>query len=346
MEKWIIMDKYDATYLFVGESEHERYNVSLPSSGIIEVFSADGVFIDGVTNVLGRMDHLVLTVVILVYNDAAALRDAVPTSVEVLEGLGLPFELILWEDASTDGSRKTAVALAAADDRIRRVNHSDVRRGKGGALSDALALSHGDIFCFYDVDLSTDLANLPALLEKILAGADIVVGSRFLAESTVLRSGDREATSIGFNRLVQMLLASSIRDHQCGFKAFRRERLVKLMPYVQARGWTWDTEVLALVQRCGYTIEEIPITRTHRAKRRMCEPVTSFLWAGRCCSLPGGYALRAGIQRTSDPVSGEDVQTFMPDSHPYIELHRQQRSVTLPVEPLMSDDGRSLNRLE
>lgn len=40
-----LMDKYDATYLFVGESEHERYNVSLPSSGIIEVFSADGVSI-------------------------------------------------------------------------------------------------------------------------------------------------------------------------------------------------------------------------------------------------------------------------------------------------------------
>lgn len=40
-----LMDKYDATYLFVGESEHERYNVSLPSSGIIEVFPADGVSI-------------------------------------------------------------------------------------------------------------------------------------------------------------------------------------------------------------------------------------------------------------------------------------------------------------
>lgn len=209
--------------------------------------------------------HPVLTVVIPVYNDAAALRAAVPASVEVLEGLGLPFELILCEDASTDGSRETAAAFAASDDRI-RVNHSDVRRGKGGALSDALAASHGDIFCFYDVDLSTDLANLPTLLEKIQAGADIVVGSRFLAESTVLRSGDREATSVGFNRLVRMLLASSIRDHQCGFKAFRRERLVKLMPYVQARGWTWDTEVLALAQRCGLTIEEIPITWTQGEK--------------------------------------------------------------------------------
>lgn len=228
---------------------------------------------------LGRMDHPVLTVVIPVYNDAAALRAVGPASVEVLEGLGLPFELILCEDASTDGSRETAVALDAADDRI-RVNHSDVQRGKGGALSDALALSHGDIFCFYDVDLSTDIANLPALLEKILAGADIVVWSRFLAESTVLRSGDREATSIGFNRLVQMLLASSIRDHQCGFKAFLRERLVKLRPYVQARGWTWDTEILALAQRCGYTIEEIPITWTQGEKTNVrTRDILSMGWS-------------------------------------------------------------------
>jgi len=234
------------------------------------------------------MDHPVLTIVIPVYNDAAALRAAVPASVEVLEGLGLPFELILCEDASTDGSREAAVALASADDRI-RVNHSDVRRGKGGALSDALAASHGDIFCFYDVDLSTDLANLPTLIDKIQAGADIAVGSRFLAESTVLRSGEREATSVGFNRLVQMLLASSIRDHQCGFKAFRRERLVKLMPYVQARGWTWDTEVLALAQRCGYTIEEIPITWTQGEKTNVR---TSDIFSMGCSVLQLAWRIR------------------------------------------------------
>lgn len=44
-ESIFLMDKYGATYLFVGESEHERYNVSLPSSGIIKVFSTDGVSI-------------------------------------------------------------------------------------------------------------------------------------------------------------------------------------------------------------------------------------------------------------------------------------------------------------
>ncbi len=204
------------------------------------------------------MDHPVLSVVIPVYNDAEALRHAIPASIEVLESLKIPFELICCEDASHDGSLETAEAFAAADTRI-IVNHSDVRRGKGGALSDALVMSHGDIFCFYDVDLSTDLAALEPLIRKIRNGSDIAIGSRFLDDSQVVRTGDREATSVGFNRLVRLLLSSSVRDHQCGFKAFRRDRLMQLMPYVRSRGWTWDTEILALAQRYGYTVDEIPI---------------------------------------------------------------------------------------
>ena len=225
------------------------------------------------------MDHPVLTVVIPVYNDADAIREAVTASIAMLAGLGLAFEMILGEDASTGGSRDVAETFATADSRI-KLNHSDVRRGKGGALSDALAQSRGDIFCFYDVDLSTDLADLHTLIEKIQAGADIAVGSRFLEESTVLRSGDREMTSVGFNTMVHLLLGSNIRDHQCGFKAFRRDRLAKLTPYVQARGWTWDTEVLAIGQRCGYTIEEIPITWTEGEKTNIrTRDIFSMGWA-------------------------------------------------------------------
>lgn len=205
------------------------------------------------------MDHTALTVVIPVYNDVAALRTAVPASVAVLKRIGPPFELIVCEDAGTDGNQEGVDAFAAADTHI-IANHSDDRRGKGGELSDTLAMAQGEIFCFYDVDLSTDLSDLHTLVEMVRAGADIVVGSRFLNESAVSRTGDREATSVGFNRLVQLLPASRVRDHQCGFKAFRRKQLEKLMPFVYARGLTWDTEVLALAQKCSYTVEEIHIT--------------------------------------------------------------------------------------
>jgi glycosyltransferase involved in cell wall biosynthesis len=191
-----------------------------------------------------------LSVAIPVYNDAEGLASAVPSSLAALEKLGISFEIIIMEDGDA--------VFEGADERI-RVNHSDARRGKGGALTEAVFDSAGEIFCFYDADLSTDLRHLPELLEKISGGADIAIGSRMIEGSDVKRSGDRETSSRGFNILARIFLGSRIRDHQCGFKAFRTDRLRELMPYVTSRGWTWDTEVLALAQECGYRIEEIPV---------------------------------------------------------------------------------------
>lgn len=193
-----------------------------------------------------------------VYNDAEGLKRAVPESIRVLDSLGYPFEILIVEDASTDGSLETANGFSSEDTRI-RVNHSDARRGKGGALSEALADSRGTIFCFYDVDLSTDLKHLAEMISRIRNGDDVVIGSRMIEGSDVVRSDKRELASRGYNTLITILLGSKITDHQCGFKAFKKEKLDAIMPYVKARGWTWDTEVLTLAERCHYTISEIPV---------------------------------------------------------------------------------------
>lgn len=142
-----------------------------------------------------------VSVVIPVFNDVKSLEEAVPQTVAALERIGVSFELIISEDGSTDGSRERAEEFARSDSRI-IINHSDQRRGKGGALSDALSAAEGEIFCFFDVDLSTDLSHLPELIEGIRNGADIVIGSRMIAGANVIRSGNRELTSRMFNFLV------------------------------------------------------------------------------------------------------------------------------------------------
>ncbi len=206
-----------------------------------------------------------------VYNDAEGLKRAVPESIRALDRLGYSFEILIVEDASTDGSLETANGFATEDTRI-RVNHSEARRGKGGALSDALADSRGNIFCFYDVDLSTDLKHLAEMISRIRNGDDVVIGSCMIKGSDVIRSDKRELASRGYNTLITILLGSKITDHQCGFKAFKKERVEALMPYVKARGWTWDTEVLTLAERCHYTISEIPVVWKQGKK-------TLFQWA-------------------------------------------------------------------
>lgn len=204
------------------------------------------------------MEDPKLTIVIPVYNDVKSLKRAIPESLNILEGLDVSFEIIISEDASSDGSFDLGTKFAEQDSRV-KLDHSDKRRGKGGALTEALNISRGEIFVFYDVDLSTDLTHLAEILERVSAGSDVVIGSRMLGESDVSRTTDRKVASKGFNLFVRVMLGSRVKDHQCGFKAFRKDKLMTLMPYVNSRGWTWDTEVLSLAQKCGYSVEEIPV---------------------------------------------------------------------------------------
>jgi hypothetical protein len=55
------------------------------------------------------------------------------------------------------------------------------------------------------------------------------------------------------------MLGSKVKDHQCGFKAFKREALLQLLDEVAACHWFWDTELLVRASRKGYAIKEIPV---------------------------------------------------------------------------------------
>ena len=69
--------------------------------------------------------------------------------------------------------------------------------------------------------------------------------------------------SKGFNFLVRTFLHSKLYDHQCGFKAFRRDPLFKLRDKVKDTHWFWDTELFVLSQYNGYKVKEFPIVWRH-----------------------------------------------------------------------------------
>ncbi len=205
------------------------------------------------------MNEIEVSCVLPVYNDREALTVAVPRSVECLETIAPgKFEVLVAEDGSTDGSAELVAGLAREDNRIRLL-HSDERLGRGRALSRAFTTARGSIVCYYDVDLATDIQHLPELIGAIRQGYDIATGSRLLPTSDIVRSGDREIASRGYNRLVRTILRSSLYDHQCGFKAFNRARLLDLLPTVSSNHWFWDTEVLVRAERNGYRIREFPV---------------------------------------------------------------------------------------
>jgi len=101
-----------------------------------------------------------------------------------------------------------------------------------------------------------------------------------LPESNVERSGTRNIASKTYNFVVRALLGSKVKDHQCGFKAFRREPLMQLLDEVGASHWFWDTEILVRAHLRGYKVKEIPVSwRGGRdTKVRLLKDSLSMFW--------------------------------------------------------------------
>jgi glycosyltransferase involved in cell wall biosynthesis len=204
------------------------------------------------------MNEPEVTAIIPVFNDRKSLERALPESVETLSKITPMFEIIVAEDGSTDGSAEVVRDFSLLDPRVRLL-HSDSRLGRGMALNRAIREAKGEIVCYYDVDLATNMQHLPELVAAIRNGADIATGSRLLPSSDIVRTGGREIASRSYNLLVRLFLGGRIYDHQCGFKGFRRNRILPLIPAIRDNHWFWDTEIIVRAERLGYTVTEFPV---------------------------------------------------------------------------------------
>nr|WP_275425572.1 dolichyl-phosphate beta-glucosyltransferase [Methanosarcina horonobensis] len=197
------------------------------------------------------------------YNEVARIEKTVNQTAETLKDITSSFEIIIAEDGSSDGTDRVADNLAMEHSYVSHL-HSDSRQGRGMALNRALKYASGDVLCYIDVDLATDMSHLKELIESIsLEGYDFATGSRMMPQSNVKRPLKRDIASKGYNFLVRIFLHSKLYDHQCGFKAFKKAPLFELIDTVQDKHWFWDTELMVLAQSWGFKIKEFPVVWRH-----------------------------------------------------------------------------------
>ncbi|MFB6354542.1 MAG: flippase-like domain-containing protein [Halobacteriales archaeon] len=212
-----------------------------------------------------------VSVVLPAYNEADTIERTVETTLDALADFLPPdaFEVVIAEDGCTDATPDIAARLAREDDRVRHV-HAEARLGRGGALRRAFRAAEGETLAYLDTDLATDMRHLERLVELVRSGeADLATGSRWLPGHVVDRPARRGVPSRVYNWLVRLALGSSLRDHQCGFKAFDREALFDLLDEVADDHWFFDTELLVRAQRAGYRVEEFPVEWTPRGDTKV-----------------------------------------------------------------------------
>lgn len=259
-------------------------------------------------------------VVLPTYNEAENLRGIAAAILEQLPGA----TLLVVDDASPDGTGDLADALAAADPRV-RVLHRSSKQGLGRAYIDGfrVALAGGaDRIVQMDADWSHDPACLPALLDPLQRGADLVIGSRYVRGGGVTDWGlARRVVSRGGSTFARLVLGLPVHDLTGGFKAWRRETL-EAIPWdgVHAGGYVFQIEMTYLARRVGARVVEIPIVFRDRrvgvskmSRRIVLEALAVVLtlrWealrGGRGAAAPGVLARPAAVAtdrhaRTADP---------------------------------------------
>jgi glycosyltransferase involved in cell wall biosynthesis len=191
------------------------------------------------------------------------------------ERIALPFRLTIADNASSDGTLALARQLAAE---LREVEVLHLgAKGRGRALRAAWLRSDAEVVGYMDIDLSTDLAALPALLAPLLAGsADVAIGTRLAPGAEVTRSLKRELISRTYNILLRAGLRVGFSDAQCGFKAARREAVAPLLAEVEDQAWFFDTELLYRAQRRKLSIHEVPVRWVEDSDSRVAIVATAL----------------------------------------------------------------------
>ncbi len=244
-------------------------------------------------------------IVVPVYNEEAQLAESI-THLRAYLDTSFPFTstVTIADNASTDGTWRTAAGLAATRPGVKAIHLS--RKGRGRALRAAWSQSTAVVVAYMDVDLATGLDALLPLIAPLLSGhSDLAIGSRLAPGAHVVRGARREFISRGYNLLLRTALGSSCTDAQCGFKAMRREAALELLPLVEDDEWFFDTEVLVTAQRMGLRIHEVPVHWVDDTDSRVELLPTALMDLRGVCRLLGPAARRRVTDR-----AGQDREVF------------------------------------
>ncbi|MBA2438517.1 MAG: glycosyltransferase family 2 protein [Acidimicrobiia bacterium] len=194
------------------------------------------------------------------YDEAPNLAEVVPRTVAVLEAMATTYELVVVDDGSTDATPEVMADLA---ERHPGVRHLRLRRncGKSAALQAGFERTEGEVVVLMDADGQDDPGEIPALLDTLGRGVDLVTGRRLVRNDRMIK----RTTSKLYNRATSMVTGVVGRDFNSGLKAMTRRVVDGLELYGELHRY-----VPVLAAWAGFRVSEVDVAhhpRVHGATK-------------------------------------------------------------------------------
>jgi len=197
-----------------------------------------------------------VSLVVPVFNERDNILPLMAEVRRAMQQLGLPWEIVLVDDGSTDGGTALLDRLAAEDDSV-RVVHFEANAGQTAAFDAGFRAARGDAIVTLDADLQNDPADIPAMMRRLEESkSDMVIGVRVNRQDTWAR---KVQSRIG-NGVRNWITGDQITDTGCSLKLVKREAIDRVGLYTGMHRF-----LPTLVRLRGYKVIEMPVN--HRARR-------------------------------------------------------------------------------
>jgi len=203
-----------------------------------------------------------ISLVVPVFNEEATLEEVYRRVTATLEQLGKPYELIVVDDGSHDGTWAIVERLAAQDARVRAVRFKR-NFGQHPAMHAGLVRARGDVVVTMDGDLQNVPEDLPRLVAAVEQGADVASGRREGRDD----SWGRTLPSKMVNGMLRRFTSVDIADFGCAFNAYSRSALEPVLGVVGKQKFT-----KALVLSAGASVVEVDLSHQARADASRYSP--------------------------------------------------------------------------
>jgi dolichyl-phosphate beta-glucosyltransferase len=245
------------------------------------------------------------SIIIPAYNESQRLPASLDKILAYIAQKNWTAEVVVVNDGSRDNTADVVRKYMLTHPAVRLVENPG-NRGKGYSVRHGMMEGRGDVLLLTDADLSSPIYEAEKLFAAIDAGADIAIGSRWLARETQTQRQPfyRQLSGRVYNLMLRGVLGLKFADTQCGFKAFTRKAAEAILPPQKIERWGFDPEILYLANNFGFKTVEVPVEWANDERSKI-NPLTDgfkMLWElmrVRWYAASGAYAA-APVARTAD----------------------------------------------